>query len=66
MAEPDAGEQLHRRRTVAVVVRLVLDCRGELTHGEVVDESGHVCARFMAWEALVPTVRAWLERRDKG
>jgi hypothetical protein len=50
---------------VAVVVRLVLDPGGELAHGEVVAESGHVFARFAAWEALVPAVRAWVEREDE-
>jgi hypothetical protein len=66
VAEPDAGEQLHRRRSLAVVVRLVVDCTGELTHGEIVDELGHACARFADWEALVPAMRAWLEREGKS
>jgi len=57
---------LAHRRTVAVVVRLVLDRRGLLAHGEIVDKSGYVHARFAAWEALVPAVQAWLEREDKG
>jgi hypothetical protein len=65
VSELDNGEGLAHRRTVAVVVRLVLDAGGELVHGEVVAKSGYVHARFVAWEALVPAVRAWLEREDE-
>jgi hypothetical protein len=61
----DTSEELARRRSLAVVVRLVLDRGGGLSHGEIVDRSGRVCARFAAWEALVPAIRAWLEGEGK-
>jgi hypothetical protein len=54
------GEALAHRRTTAVVVRLVLDDRGTLSHGEIVDKAGQVRARFVDWDALVPAVQAWL------
>ena len=56
------GEALAHRRTTAVVVRLVLDDRGTLSHGEIVDKAGQVRARFVDWDALVPAVQAWLRR----
>jgi hypothetical protein len=49
-----------------VVLRLVSDRHGELSHGEIVDTSGYVRARFSNWDALVPVLRAWLEREDRG
>jgi len=48
-----------------VVVRLVLGRGSELSHGDIVDSSGQVFARFVIWEALVPAIRAWLEREDR-
>jgi len=65
VSDLDNGERLAHRRIVAVVVRLVLDREGELAHGEIADRSGRVGVRFAAWEALVPAVRAWLEREDE-
>jgi hypothetical protein len=66
VSDLDDEERLANRRTVAVIVRLVLDRDGQLAHGEVVNRSGDVCARFAAWERLVPAVRAWLEHEDEG
>ena len=65
MSEPCKGEELANRRTTVVVVRLVLDDRGMLSHGEIVDQTGQVRARFLAWDALVPAVQAWLQREDQ-
>jgi hypothetical protein len=61
--EPWDSEALSERRVTVVILRLVFDQQGELSHGEIVDRSGRrFHARFTAWEALVPAVRAWLER----
>jgi hypothetical protein len=62
---PCNGEALANRRGTAVVVRLVLDDRGTLCHGEIVDRTGRVRARFVAWDALMPAIRAWLEREEQ-
>jgi hypothetical protein len=59
------GEALANRRTTVIVVRLVLDDRGTLSHGEIVDEAGQVCARFVDWDALVPAVQTWLRRESR-
>jgi hypothetical protein len=63
---PGNGEALANRRTTVVVVRLVLDNRGRLSHGEIVDEAGQVRARFVDWDALVPAVQTWLGRQKQG
>jgi hypothetical protein len=65
VAEPCNGEALARQRTIAVVLRLVTGPGGELSHGEIVDPAGRVGARFPDWEALVPALRAWLEREGR-
>jgi hypothetical protein len=66
VSEPGKCEALAHRRTTVVVVRLVLDDRGTLSHGEIVDRTGQVRARFVAWDALVPALQAWLQREDQG
>jgi hypothetical protein len=66
MSVPGNCEALANRRTTAVVIRLVLDDRGTLSHGEIVDQAGQTRARFVDWDALVPAVQAWLQRERKG
>ena len=51
---------------MTVVLRLVADRRRELSHGEIVDTTGRVLLRFHEWEALVPALRGWLEREERG
>ena len=63
MSGPADGEPLAHRHVVAVVLRLVTDRRGELLHGEVVDTSGRVRARFRGWDGLTPAVQGWLRNR---
>lgn len=66
MSESCNGDALAHQRTVAIVLRLVTDQRGELSHGEIAGPSGKVDVRFPNWEALVPALRAWLEREHRG
>jgi hypothetical protein len=66
VSSPCDGEALARSRTVLVVLRLVVEGSGELSHGEVVTSSGDVAARFRAWEGLVPALRSWLAQEDPG
>ena len=66
MSVRDHGEALASRRTTAVAVRLVLDERGALSHGEIVDWTGQVRARFVAWAELLPAVQAWLQGDGQG
>jgi len=46
---------------VTVVLRLILDRQGLLVHGEIIDSSNRLRARFAGWDRLVPTLRAWVE-----
>jgi hypothetical protein len=66
VSELGNGEALANRRTTVIVVRLVLDDLGMLSHGEIVDEAGQVRARFVDWDAMVPAVQTWLQREKQG
>jgi hypothetical protein len=59
--EPCESDALADRRSVTVIVRLVLDRQGRLVHGEVIDTKARMRGRFTAWDALVPLLRAVLE-----
>lgn len=61
MPEPWNGNELGHRRLVTVVLRLVLDHRNVLVHGDIVDGSNRVQGRFAGWERLAPALRGWLE-----
>jgi hypothetical protein len=54
------GDELARQGLVTVIVRMVLDRDGELSHGEIVDSSHMVRGRFSDWADLTPTLRRWL------
>ncbi len=43
-----------------MIVRLVLDRDGELSHGEIVDSSYVVRGRFSDWADLTPMLQRWL------
>jgi hypothetical protein len=43
-----------------VIIRLVLDREGKLSHGEIVDASHVVRGRFSDWAELTPTLQRWL------
>ncbi|WIX99162.1 hypothetical protein QRX60_34635 [Amycolatopsis mongoliensis] len=67
MATAEDGDSLARRHHTVVVLRLVLDGDGALSHGEVVDASGRARGRFGDWAALVTLLRSWLEgEAEKG
>jgi hypothetical protein len=48
---------------VTVIVRLVVDARGRLMRGEIVDTDGEVASRFTEWRALTPALRALIMSR---
>lgn len=66
MSLPPDGDSLARRHHTVVVLRLVLDGSGRLSHGEVVDASGRIRGRFGDWEAMVRVLRGWLESGDSS
>lgn len=58
---PPGDDALSRQRPLVVVLRLVVNHNGVLSHGEVADTSGQVRGRFGDWEALVPIMRNLME-----
>lgn len=47
-------------RFVTVVLRLVVNGRGRLIYGEVVDAEVRSRGHFVGWRGLTRTVHAWL------
>jgi hypothetical protein len=60
---PSSGNRLAEKRYLTVILRLVVDKRGRLVHGEVVDLQARLQGRFAGWRGLTHTVRAWLENQ---
>jgi hypothetical protein len=61
VSQTSDGDSLAQRHHTVVVLRLVLDGSGRLSHGEVVDASGRIRGRFGDWEAMIRVLRGWLE-----
>jgi hypothetical protein len=55
---------LVENRSVTLILRLVLDTRGRLQYGEAVDTEAQSQGRFVGWDGLTRTVRAWLARQE--
>ncbi len=55
------GNNVADAHNVTVILRLVLNGRGELTHGEIVDMEGKPWGQFMRWAGLTRSLRAWLD-----
>ena len=64
MSTTPEGDSLAHRHHAVVLLRLVLDGSGQLSHGEVVDASGRVRGRFDDWPAMIRVMRGWLESGD--
>jgi len=56
---------LSDRRYVTVVLRLLLDKRGRLIHGELVDTAGALQERFVGWRGLLRAVKTWLMQQEQ-
>ena len=65
MPTPPAGNNLAGKLYATLVLRLVLDQRGRLMHGELVDVAGGLSNRFVAWRGLIRTLRAWLTCQEQ-
>jgi hypothetical protein len=55
---------LAEKRYLTVIVRLVVDKRGQVVQGEVVDLQARLLGRFAGWRGLTRTMRAWLARQE--
>jgi hypothetical protein len=62
VAPPPMSERLLDLRPVTLILRLLVDRRGRLVQGEVVDVEARPRGRFVGWRGLVRTARAALER----
>ena len=60
MPLPRSIERLTDAHQVTVILRLVLNRRGQLTHGEIVDVEGTTRIHFKGWRALTRALREWL------
>jgi hypothetical protein len=60
------SERLGERDVATVVVRVVLDDRGEVDRGELLDAVSGTVQRFAGWEGLVAALRRWLGRDTDG
>ena len=66
MSGPSEPTYIATEQYLTVVVRVVLDRRGHLVRGTVVDLDGAVRGRFVAWSRLGRTVRAVLGNQRGG
>jgi hypothetical protein len=57
----DAGSPTHERH-VTLVLRLVLDERGQVLHGQAIDVADGSSDHFRGWRGLVQTVARLLAR----
>jgi hypothetical protein len=57
---PADSEKLAPKRYVTVILRLLLERRGQLVHGELVDLQGKAHGRFGTWQGLPRVIRVWL------
>jgi hypothetical protein len=62
---PPAENNLAGKRNATLILRLVLDQRGRLMHGELMDVAGGLPDRFVAWRGLIRTVRVWLTNQEE-
>jgi hypothetical protein len=58
-----AENNLARKHNATLILRLVLDERGRLVHGELVDVADGLSNRFVTWRGLIGAVRSWLTRQ---
>lgn len=58
-----SNDQLSNARYITVILRLMLDARGHLQHGEIVEVADRVQRRFIGWRGLTRTVRTWLDEQ---
>lgn len=60
MPKISEGDKLAEIRNVTLILRLALNQRGEMTHGEMVDMEGESQGHFTNWNGLAHTLHAWL------
>ena len=59
-------QQRLRSRQVVVVVRLLVDARWRLLHGELVDVHDNSRGRFAGWAGIAPALRRFLTEEHRA
>jgi hypothetical protein len=54
-------DRLSDKRTLAVIVRLVIDGDGQLLHGDLINEAGRRNGHFTAWAELLVVLQSYIE-----
>ncbi|HMN29601.1 MAG TPA: hypothetical protein PKE45_15740 [Caldilineaceae bacterium] len=64
---PDSleGTKLAEQQNVTLILRLVLDRKGQLVHGTVLDVLDGPVARFAGWGGLVRLLQIWLNQQRR-
>lgn len=62
MSEESVEEQLSAKRYVTLVLRLLVNGKGQLVQGEVVTLEAQSLSRFTKWRELTQAVRAAIPR----
>ena len=60
----DQEDELSGSSQVVLILRLVLDQRLRLHHGELVDAEARVLGRFLTLEGLLEAIRQWLGQQS--
>jgi hypothetical protein len=58
-------DRLADKRQVILILRLTLDERGQLVHGEVARLEGEVLGRFVDWSQFAQLIPEWLSKHPK-
>jgi hypothetical protein len=63
---PTDRKYLTEKRYATLIVRLLLDRRGQLISGELLDAESLLGERFIGVRGLIRTVRTWLARQAQS
>lgn len=55
---------LSEYQCATVVLRLVLNDRGQVSHGEFVDVMNADCMRFSGWRGMLRVGKTWLQQQQ--
>ena len=62
---PD-DDRIAEDRYATLILRLVLDRRGHIRYGELIDATNGFEERFVEWRGMIHMLRVWLTRRSRA
>lgn len=65
LSHSNAGEKLGATHHATLVLRLVLNDRGQIVHGELVDASLNTPRRFLGWQGMLKELGIWLDKTHR-